>query len=198
MASIVTAFSMSLDGFIAGPEEEFAQLFKWYTSGDTEFKFPGGNWVMQVAPASAALLVEAVHTTGALVVGRRLFDIAGAWGGQHPLDVPVFVVTHHVPQEWVKEGSPFTFVTDGVASAVAQARRLAGEKNVAVASATIMQQCLKAGLLDEINIDLVPFLLGQGVRLFAYLGIEPIALECTRVVVTPDVTHLRFRVVKQS
>lgn len=106
------------------------------------------------------------------------------------------VLTHHVPQEWVKEGSPFTFVTDGVESAIAQAKVIAGEKNVAVGSASTLQQCLKAGLLDEIHIDLIPVLLGGGVRLFEHFGNEPIELEMIRVIEGTDVTHLKFRVVK--
>jgi dihydrofolate reductase len=111
------------------------------------------------------------------------------------LGVPTFVVTHTVPQEWVYEGSPFTFVTDGVESTVEQAKALAGDKDVAV-GASIAQQCIRAGLLDEIHIDLVPLLLGSGVRLFEHLGTEPIELESTRVIEAPGVTHLTFRVVK--
>jgi dihydrofolate reductase len=145
---------------------------------------------------SAEFFEEMVRTTGAIVSGRRMFDVAGAWGGKHPLDAPVFVVTHSVPQEWVKEGSPFTFVTDGVESAIEKAKKVAGDKNVGVGGADMTRQCLKAGLLDEISIDLVPVLLGSGVRLFEHLGIEPIELERTMVIEAPGVTHLRFRVVK--
>lgn len=130
------------------------------------------------------------------MTGRRTFDLSGAWGGNPPLGVPHFVVTHHIPEEWVKPGSPFTFVTDGIASAVAQAKRTAGEKDVAISSASTLQQCLQAGLVDEIDIDLVPILLGAGVRLFDNLGPEPIELEQTRLVEGQGVTHLRFRVVK--
>ena len=91
---------------------------------------------------------------------------------------------------------PFTFVTDGVESAVEQARAVAGEKNVAVGAASIAQQCIRAGLLDEIHIDLVPVLLGGGVRLFEHLGNKPIELESPRVIEAPGVTHLTFRVLK--
>jgi dihydrofolate reductase len=107
-----------------------------------------------------------------------------------------FVVTHSVPQEWTKAGSPFTFVTDGVESAVAQAKTTAGEKDVAISTASIMRQCLQAGLLDEIAIDLAPVLLGDGIRLFEHLGIEPIRLEKIQVVDAPHVTHLSYRVIK--
>jgi dihydrofolate reductase len=112
------------------------------------------------------------------------------------LGVPTFVVTHSVPQEWVFEGSPFTFVTDGLESAVEQARAVAGDKNVAVGAASIVQQCIRAGLLDEIHIDLVPVLLGDGIRLFDHLGTGPIELESTEMIEGAGVTHLTCRVVK--
>ena len=112
------------------------------------------------------------------------------------MDVPVFVVTHTVPEKWAGDDSPFTFVTDGVESAVEQAKIVAGQKHVGVGAASIAQQCLKAGLLDEIQIELVPILLGAGVRLFEHLGVEPIELETPQVIETPAVTHLRFRIVK--
>jgi dihydrofolate reductase len=196
MGSIIFNMSMSLDGFIAGPHGEVDQLFRWYGSGDTEIPFPGSDLVFKVSRASAELFREVWPSIGAMVTGRRNFDGAAGWGGTPPLGVPHFVVTHSVPQEWVTDGSPFTFVTDGVASAVAQATHAAGEKHVAVSSASIMQQCLAAGLLDEIHIDLVPVLLGSGVRLFEHLGSETINLERTGVIEGSGVTHLRFRVLK--
>lgn len=203
MGKVILDITTSLDGFIAGPndgperplDDSGEQLFKWYFSGDTDFEMPSGTMTFKVSPVSAALLQE-VHTVGALVTGRRTFDIANAWNGRHPVDVPVFVVTHAVPQEWVYEGSPFTFVTDGVESAVEQAKAVAGDKNVGVGAASIAQQCINAGLLDEIHIHLAPVLLGNGIRLFDHLDTEPIELESTRVVEAPDVTHLRFRVAK--
>lgn len=195
MGKVGTGFSMSLDGFIAGPEGDVGPLFDWYSGGDTEFEAPSGRVTVRVSPASAELIRESVRTTGALVVGRRHFDHAGGWGGRHPMDVPVFVVTHAVPQEWVYEGTPFTFVTDGVESAVKQAKAVAEDKNVGVGGANVAQQCIKAGLVDEIGIDLVPVPLGEGIRFFDNLGTGPLELERTRVIEAPGVTHLRFRVV---
>jgi dihydrofolate reductase len=151
--------------------------------------------VLKVSPQSAEILKEAVESYGAGVWGRRTFDIAKAWGG-HPPGRPCFIVTHTAPQEWVREGSPFTFVTDGVESAIRQAKKAAGDKDVVVCTASILQQCLKAGLMDEIHIDVAPVLLGSGVRLFDHLGIEPIELESIRAIEAPGVTHLGFRVVK--
>ena len=112
------------------------------------------------------------------------------------MGVPTFVVTHTVSQEWLYEGSPFEFVTNGVERAVEQAKAVAGDKNVAVGAASIAQQCIRVGLLDEIHVDLAPVLLGGGVRLFEHLGVGPIELEGTEVVEGAGVTHLTFRVVK--
>jgi dihydrofolate reductase len=204
MSKVCVELSMSLDGFVAGPNDGPGQplgeggerLFQWYSSGDTALPLPGTDMIFKVSRASAELLREEWSTVGAMVAGRRMFDIANAWGGKPPGGGPCFIVTHSAPQEWLNDGSPFTFVTDGVASAVRQAMQAAGGKNIGVSSASIAQQCLRLGLLDEIGIDLVPVLLGGGVSLFERLDGEPIELERTRVVVTPGVTHLRFRVVK--
>ena len=202
MGKVSTGLSMSLDGFIAGPNdgpqsplgEGGERLFAWYSEGDTEYRLPGTEMVFEISPQSAELLREAHSKMGAFVTGRRTFDITDGWGGRPPLGVPTFVLSHTVPQQWVYERSPFTFVTDGVESAVERARAVAGEKDVAVGAASIVQQCLRAGLLDEIHIDLVPVLLGGGVRLFEHLGTTPIELESTRVIEAPGVTHLTFRV----
>jgi dihydrofolate reductase len=203
LGKVILDITMSLDGFIAGPNDGperplgdgGERLFAWYFSGDIDYRMPSATMTFKVSPASAEVFQE-VQTIGALVTGRRTFDIANAWGGRHPVDVPVFVVTHTVPQEWVYEGSPFTFVTDGVESAVEQAKAVAGDKTVGVGAASIAQQCINAGLLDEVQIHLAPVLLGNGIRLFDHLGTEPIELESTRVIDAPDVTHLRFRVAK--
>ena len=204
MGKVAMGLSMSLDGFIAGPNdgaerplgEGGERLFAWYSGGDTEYRLPGTEMVFMVSPQSAELLREAHGNMGAFVTGRRTFDIANGWGGRPPLGVPTFVVTHTVPQEWAYEGSPFTFVTDGVESAVERARAVAGERDVAVGAASIAQQCIRAGLLDEIHVDLVPVLLGGGVRLFDHLGTGPIELQHTRVVEAPGVMHLTFCVVR--
>jgi dihydrofolate reductase len=204
MGKVATGLSMSLDGFIAGPNDGPGQplgeggerLFEWFSGGDTEYRLPGTEMVFRVSPQSAEMLREAHAGMGAFVTGRRTFDIANGWGGSPPLGVPTFVVTHTVPDEWVYEGSPFEFVTDGVEAAVGRARAVAGDRDVAVGAASIAQQCIKAGLLDEIHVDLVPVLLGDGVRLFEHAGAGPIELENSRVIEGTGVTHLTFRVVK--
>jgi dihydrofolate reductase len=195
MGQVILGISMSLDGFIAGPNDDVQQLFKWYFAGDIDIPVQGGRFTLKISPESARVIEESMNTTGAMVAGRHMFDVAQAWAGTPPF-APCFIVTHHPPQEWIKEGSPFTFVTDGVESAIRQAKKAAGNKNVAVATPTITQQALKLGLLDEIHIDLVPVLLGSGTRLFEHLGTEPIELESTQVIKASGVTHLAYRVIK--
>lgn len=204
MGKVVFNNSISLDGFVTGPNDSSKNplgnggevLFKWYFSGDTPFSMAGDVPEFKVSRPSAEHLKEATKSIGAMVAGRRMFDIANAWQGNPPGGVPCFIVTHAAPLEWVKEGSPFTFVANGVESAIRQAKAAAGEKDVAVSSANIAQQCIRAGLLDEIHIDLVPVLLGGGVRLFEELGSVPIQLEKINVIDAPGVIHLGFRVVK--
>jgi dihydrofolate reductase len=196
MGKFVADFTMSLDGFIAGPDDGIQALFGWYYSGNTEVPVHDGKMVFKLSRASAEVFQAAISRAGAVVTGRRDFDVSGAWGGRPPINVPTFIVTHTVPQEWAGEGSPFTFVTDGVESALVQASHAAGDKDIVINGSTIVQQCLQAGWLDEIDIHLAPVLLGAGVRLFDHLGTQPQALEILRVVTTPDVTHLRYRVIK--
>lgn len=196
MGKTFADFTMSLDGFIAGPGDDISHLFGWYSSGDTEYQLPDTGWVSRISRASADLLREAWGGIGAIVTGRRDFDVSEAWGGQPPFGVPTFIVTHHPPQEWLHQGSPFTFVTDGVESALDQAKAAAGGRDGTVGGSHIVRQCLQAGLLDEIRINLAPVLLGSGIRLFDSLGESPIDLEIAGVVATPDVTHLHYRVVK--
>lgn len=203
MSKVVFNMTMSLDGFVAGSNDGPGnglgdggeRLFDWYFGGTTEIPISDGKMVLKVAEQSARLVTHAIAQNGAGVWGRKTFDIANAWGG-HPPGTPCFIVTHDAPQSWVYDGSPFTFVTDGVASAIHQAKQAAGEKNVVVCTATILQQCLNLGLIDEIHIDVAPLLLGKGVRLFDQLNIAPTQLEIIHVVQAPSVTHLAYRVVK--
>jgi len=177
MGKVMAEFTMPLDGFIAGPNDEVDRIFRWYTSGDTDFPVAGTPMVFKISRASAELLQKAWGAIGAIVTGRRDFDVSDAYGGKPPLGVPMFIVTHRIPQEWVKPGSPFTFVTEGVEQAVMLAQRVAGEKVVGIGGTTIVQQCLRAGLLDEIHVHLAPILLGAGIRLFDHLGPNPRDLE---------------------
>ena len=203
MGQVVFDISMSLDGFIAGPNdrpglglgEGGERLHQWLyelASWRERHGLAGGQ-----TNRDAELLDEAFRNTRASIVGRRMFDNAGEWGENPPFDFPVFVLTHQAREPLVKGGTTFTFVTDGIESALAQARAAAGAKNVAIGGgANVAQQYLRAGLIDEIEIHLVPILLGGGIRLFDRLGDTQFELERTRVIESPAVTHLRFRVVK--
>ena len=205
MGRVTTGFSMSLDGFVAGPNDVPNNslgdggdaLFKWYFSGDATQQVPSGNRVFKLTKEGADMIQEASQSVGVLVTARRTFDIAHAWGGKHPMNVPIVVLTHRVPQEWVnKPGSPFTFVTDGVASAIEMAKKIAGDKAVAVGAPSVVKQCLQAGLMDEIHIDLVPVLLFDGIPLFDHLGIQPVDMKIEEVNATAQVVHLTFRILK--
>ena len=200
MGKVVVGLSMSLDGYIAGPNDGpdnplgdgGGRLFEWWTAG-TERVGPDDRFK---PPARSRAVVEEMFGCGAIITGRRTFDIAGGWGGHHPVGAPFFVLTHHPPDRWVGPGTDGTVVTDGIESALEQAQAAAGGRPVAVQAADVAQQYLNAGLLDEINVDLVPVILGGGVPLFGSLEDRPVDLECTRVVESDGVTHLRFRVVR--
>ncbi|MBA2307806.1 MAG: dihydrofolate reductase family protein [Pseudonocardiales bacterium] len=196
MAKVVADMSMSLDGFIADPDDGVEHLFGWYDNGDIEVTTTRPDLTFHTSKASAEHLRESFADVGALICGRRLFDITNGWGGNHPVGAPVFVVTHTVPEGWPREDAPFTFVTDGPESAVRQAQAVAGDKVVAVATPTITQQLLDAGLLDEIAVNLVPVLLGEGIRFFDNLAGSPVKLEGPTVIEGTDVTHLHYRVRK--
>jgi dihydrofolate reductase len=202
MTRIVTALSTSLDGFIAGPGDSpqqplgagGARLFDWYSDGDTPSRYYPS---FKLSAQSAAFFDEGVSRVGAVITGRRTYDISEAWGGSGPLPgAPLFVLTHRVPSEVPPGEPPYTFVTDGIESAVEQARA-AGGKDVALMGTAAVQECLRAGLLDELTIHLIPVLLGGGARLLDRLGqAAPVQLECVRVVDAPGVTHLQYRVVR--
>jgi dihydrofolate reductase len=196
MTKVYTGASMSLDGYISGPAETgFEHLFKWYGNGDVEVPTAQPDMTLRMSAVSADHFRAIIDNTGALIVGRKLFDSTNAWGGRHPMDRPVVVVTHSVPEGWPRQDAPFTFVTDGIEGAVEQAKALAGDKVVGVNGGTIASQCLNAGLLDEIWVDLVPVLLGGGTPFFDQLKAAPVELEGpTSVVQGTDVTHLRYRV----
>ena len=196
MAQVVALLSMSLDGFVADANDGVAEVFDWYFSGDVEVPTASGNSGMtfRVSAPSADHLRGLVAGVGAMLTGRRTFEVAEGWGGQHPWDIPAFVVTHEVPDGWPRPGSTVQFVTDGIESAVARAKSAAGAKSVAVHGAQTIQQCLNGGLLDEIQIDQAAVLLGAGVRLFDHLANTPVVLGDPTVVAGVGVTHLRYPV----
>jgi dihydrofolate reductase len=199
---VVADITTSLDGFVAGPNdgpelglgEGGERLHEWVYDLES-WRGPHGLAGGE-RNQDSEILDEAFKTAGAIVVGRRMFDNAGGWGDHPPFHMPVFVLTHEIREPEAKEGgTTFTFVNDGVESALEQARAAAGDENVNVGGgANTIQQFLEAGLLDELEIHIAPLLLGGGIRLFN--GARGVELERTRVVDSPAVTHLRFRVLK--
>jgi dihydrofolate reductase len=197
MSRLIAIMSMSLDGFVADAHDGVREVFDWYFhSGDVAFETGGSDpMTFRVSPASAAHLRALWAELGAVLTGRRTFDVAQGWNGNHGWG-PAFVLTHQVPDGWPRPGSTVHFVTDGLESAVAQAKAAAGGKAVGVHGADTIQQLLNAGLLDEISVDVVPLLLGDGVRLFEQLAGTPAVLGDTKVVQGVGVTHLRYPVRK--
>lgn len=191
MTRVVSDMSMSLDGFVTGPDDSRENPFGTGAEGLHDWIFG------RRTDEDAAILDEAISCCGAVVMGRRSFEKNegdGGWGDGGPLgDTPVFVVTHHAPTR--RYPPVYTFVTDGVASAIEQAKVAAGGKDVGLHGATTAQQALELGLLDEIQVHVMPVLLGAGTRLFDDVS-GPFTLERIRVVATPATTHLRFRVVR--
>lgn len=198
MAMVMTEMSMSLDGFVADPSDGVEHLFGWYGNGEVAVPTAQPDRVLRTSAASAGHLRELLANMGAIVTGRRTFDIADGWGGTNPWGVPVFVVTHSVPDGWPRDDAPFTFVTDGLESAVAQAKAAAGDGWVEVGAADIARQCLNAGLLDEVRIDLIPVLLGGGIRFFDGLDNVPVELDGPTVIEGTGVTHMSYRVRKPA
>jgi dihydrofolate reductase len=195
MSKVIAGFSMSLDGFVADPDDGVDRVFKWYSAGGTDAEVMAGGGTFEMSREGAEFIEEAGKGAGVLVTARRTFDLAHAWGGKHPMDVPMVVVTHRVPEEWAREGSPFTFVTEGVPKAIDVARQIAGEKDVVVGAPSVTWQCLQLGLLDAIHIDLAPVVLGHGIRLFDHLT-SPVELLITEASGNPHVTHITYQVIK--
>src|ERR1044072_3623148 len=166
MTRVIALMSMSLDGYVADENDGVDEVFDWYFSGDVEIPMPSprSDMACRGSPPSADHLRGLIGEIGAMLTGRRTFEKAGGWDGQHPWDVPAFVVTHDVPDGWPPPGSTVQFVTDGIQSAVTQAKPAAEPKSVGVHGAQTIQQCLESGLLDEIHVDLAAVLLGSGGR----------------------------------
>ena len=199
MGKVITGGTMSLDGYIAGPEESgFDLLFQWYGNGDVEIPSASPDVpAPRISAASAELVGQEWAAIGALVVGRHLYDMTNAWGGRHPMGVTTVVLTHRRPADRPEDDENFVFVTDGIEAAAAKATELAGGRNVAVNGGQMARQALEAGLLDEVGVELVPVVLGAGTPLFADLGIAPVQFDGPVTVVPgTGVTHLRYRVRK--
>jgi dihydrofolate reductase len=197
MTKLIADMAMSIDGFVADPNDDASELFGWYFGGDVEVPTPKPGFSFMAPEPSARVLRDGISGIGAILGGRRYFDLAEGWGGYHPMGVPTFIVTHNVPDGWPRPDSNVRFVTDGLDSAVAQAKAAAGpDKFVAVATPNVVRQLLDAGELDELHVNLVPVVLGAGVPFFAGLAKTPVRLDDPDVVESSGVTHLSYRVRK--
>ena len=186
MRKVLFGLSVSLDGFIAANNDDVSEVFAWMGSAMEHFFEVAG---------------EQLHETGAVIMGHRSFDQIDSEQGWvmpdgTPIPGPVIVLQSHARAPVTKGMTHYYFVTDGIESAIAKAKELAGEKNVALHGASSVQQALRAGLLDELHMSIAHVLLGEGVRLFDHLGSEPIHLEHIRTLETAGATHLSFRVIK--
>jgi len=214
MAQVRLDISMSLDGFVAGPDPTLEEplgaggerLHEWVFGLKTfreNHGMTGGE-----TNRDDEIVAEGLAATGAVVMGRKMFSggtgpweddprADGWWGEEPPFGVPVFVLTHHARErKAMAGGTDFVFVTDGIESALEQARAVAGDKDVLIAGGgEAAQQFLRAGLLDVVQVHVAPVFLGDGVRLFDGIPLDTVALEAERVVASPNVTHLRYRVI---
>jgi dihydrofolate reductase len=185
---------MSLDGFVAQPDDNPAELFEWYWGGDVVVPSAQESMSFSVDAASAPMLRELTSGCGAIIAGRRLFDQTDGWADNHPAGAPVVVVTHRAPPEGAATRFPRTTFGSSVEDAVAKAKEIAGDKFVTIASADIIQQALNRGLVDEVCLSQVPVLFGSGVRYFGELVDGHVMLEDPVVVQGNRALHLRYPV----
>jgi dihydrofolate reductase len=195
MSKVTSEISMSLDGFITDPNASVGTPLE----GDDPGRLSDWQFGAAKTDADAEVVAELYASTGAVIIGKRMFDVGfEPWGDPPPFGMPVFIVTHKEREPLpMLGGTTYTFVTDGIEAGLEQARAAAGGKDVSIwGGANLMRQYLRAGLLDEMEIHLVPILLGGGIRLFEDLTSESFELRRTRCIETPGATHLRFEVVK--
>jgi len=193
MGKVLTHMTMSLDGFIADPNDNPGELFDWYGAGDVTVPSPNETVSFQVDEASAEMLGDLTGKVGALVSGRRLFDISDGWGDEHPAGARVVVVTHRAPEDAAERWPNTTFV-NGVEAAITEARQIAGDHDVTIASPNIIRQALDLGLVDEVCVSMVPVLFGEGIPYFSKLDRghqlfdDPVVIQGRRAL------HLRYPV----
>jgi len=196
MGKVIAGAAMSLDGFIADTSDAVGPLFDFYGNGDVELTGADPDRVFRTTAATAGYLRTEWGNIGATVIGRRLFDLTNGWGGRPAVGDAVFVVTHRAPADWPHPDAPFTFVTDGLPSAIAQAQAFAQDRNVAITAGDLTGQAIAAGLVDEVSISLVPVVFGAGVRFFGDYAASPVLLGNPQVVEGDRVTHLHYHVHK--
>jgi dihydrofolate reductase len=198
MSKVIAIMSMSLDGFVADPNDGVAEVFDWNFSGDVEVNVGGADsMTLKLSKASAEHFRSLSSELGAVITGRRTFAVADGWGGNHAWG-PAFVLCHQIPAGWPRPNSTVHFVTDGIEGALERAKAAAGHKSVAVHGAQTIQQLLNQGLVDELQIDIAAVLLGSGVRLFEKLVHSPAVLGNPTSIQGVGVTHLRYPVRKPT
>lgn len=186
MTTVVADMSVSLDGFVADSDDRADKVFTWY-----------GKPQPEQSPREPTGEADAMGL-GVIVYGRRTFDVANGWNGVHPTGAPVVVVTHRVPDGWPRPNSTVSFDTAGIESAMATAREIAGDNVIALGSPSVIQQCLSLGMVDRIQVKVVPILLGDGIRLFGALGTDPVELENPVITAGNGVTHLYYDVANRG
>ncbi|HLK02454.1 MAG TPA: dihydrofolate reductase family protein [Streptosporangiaceae bacterium] len=194
MSSLVLYMSMSLDGFIAGPGDTKDNPFGTGGQRLHEWLGPGGESVYDYRPGDepSRAIFDEVMSTGAVITGRRTGDFTGYWGGDHHDGVPILVPTHQAPADTYP--GDVRFVTDGIESCAEQAKAAAGDRDVMVHGAYTARECLRARVMDVMEIQLMPVLFGQGRRLFDGLGPDHIELQLVRALESPNALHLRYEV----
>jgi dihydrofolate reductase len=194
MAKVIMEAAVSVDGFIADENDRVGPLFDWYANGDVAITAGDPDRVFHVSAASAEYIRSAWGNVRAAVIGRQLFDVTNGWNGVPPAGDQVFVVTHEPPTDWEFPDAPFTFVTDGVASAIEQARAVAGDGEVSVSAGDVGGQALETGLVDEVHLDVVPVVLGSGKRYFGSFNGAQQMLENPQIIAGDRVLHLTYAV----
>jgi len=200
MGKVILDISISLDGFIAGPGDN--QKLPLGIGGDAiqSWLFEGNlssfyNDFFKLTEINKKVFDGMIRETGAMVVGRNTFNNVNGWEGSHPIEgLPIFVVTHKKPRSFTNGKSTFTFVTEGVDSAIQQAKKAAAGKNVSIGTASIAQQCINLQLMDELNLHVAPVLLRSGSRLFEGLEKDNIKLKSKQVIDGKSVTHLKYEI----
>jgi uncharacterized protein YndB with AHSA1/START domain/dihydrofolate reductase len=190
-APVVADMSMSLDGYVADASDGVNEVFAWYGKPQ-----PGTS--ATATPAELAGGEAGDMGVGVIVYGRRTFELAEGWGGTHPTGAPVIVVTHSVPSGWPRPGSTVSFATDGISAAMEAAAETAGGKVIALGSPSIIAQCLDLGLVDRLQVKVVPVLLGSGIRMFGELSKVPVELDNPVITEGNGVTHMHYRVRSSS
>ncbi len=198
MSSVLLDISMSLDGFIAGPNDDVERLHEWIFNGRKQVE-RGSAVFAPETERDAEILTANLDQVGAVVMGRHTYDLADEpWGDEPPFGVPVFVVTHRPRDPDIRGETTFTFVSDGIESAFRQAHSAADGRNISVMGAHVGRQFIEAGLLDEVSIHIVPVLLGAGTRLFEDLQRGKVELEQAEVIQSRSVTHMRYCIPRQG